>query len=251
MSLSYGCNKCSLHIGVLTERMVCDGCRKEYHLNCIQMNQYQLRVCVDFANVLWLCDDCLSSFRKQQTAITNASTVRSDAEHVSHIEHTVSQLQSEVSTLKQSFAELKTMSSGSQTPNRNHFTMPSTSTPESSTNHQRISSVNMNESTQLLMGSKAEPSTRRRKYWMFFTRVAKHVTVDAMSKMITESLQATDPPDVIKLMPRWSNYEDLRYISFKVGVDWKHKERAVMESTWPTGLLFREFVHRGAGYWEP
>lgn len=55
------------------------------------------------------------------------------------------------------------------------------------------------------MGSKAEPSNRSRKFWLFFAREAKHVTVDTTSKMITESLQAADPPDLIKLMARWNN----------------------------------------------
>ena len=98
----------------------------------------------------------------------------------------------------------------------------------------------------------SEPtSARDRIYWMYFTRIAKHVSVGAMREMVSNSLQSQDPPDVVKLVPRWSSNENLHYISYKVGVKWKYKEKAIHESTWPAGLLFRKFIQRDPGYWEP
>lgn len=117
MSLSYGCGKCSLPIGGLVERIVCDGCRKEYHLSCTLMNPYQLRVCVEFKNVIWLCDDCLLTFRKQQLSPSNESAVQKGdgIKHEKQIEQAVSQLQCEITTLKQCFVDLQlSMNSGCQ-----------------------------------------------------------------------------------------------------------------------------------------
>lgn len=220
------------------------------------MNPYQLRVCMELKNAIWLCDDCLLTFRKQQPSSSNKSNVQEgdDIDHGKQMEQTVSQLQCELTTLKQCFVDLQlTINSGSQTTDNSINTaMMPTSTPQATFDHGRTSSLNSNESSNLLMGSNAETTSRGcRKFWIFFTKVAKHVSVDAMREMVTNSLDIHDPPDVVKLVPRWGNYENLKYISFKVGVDWKHKEKAVLESTWPAGLLFRQFVHRESYYWEP
>lgn len=255
MVLSHGCGKCSLPIGGgLVERVVCDGCCKEYHLICTQMNSYQLRVCVEFKNVIWLCDDCLLTFRKQQPLTSNESNVKQGEgiELGRKIEHTVSQLQSEITTLKQCFAELQLSLNSQTTDDSINNAMLPTSTPRGSFNQGRTSSLDTNECSELLKGSNVEPTSRGcRKFWIYFTRVAKHVSVDVMREMVASSLKTHDSPDVIKLLPRWGNYDNLKYISFKVGVDWKHREKAVLESTWPAGLLFREFVHRESYYWEP
>lgn len=238
-------------IGGLVERITCDGCRKEYHLNCVQMNQYQMRVFIDFKNALWLCDDCLSVFRKNVTTNNGPNVQRNqETKQKLNIENTVSQLQSDVASLRQCLTELQvSCASGFQ---RTDNSIVMSSTPQANLNQREILSPILNESTELQMGSRAKPkSSGDRKYWVFFTRIAKHVSVDAMREMVSNALQTHGPPDVVKLVPRWSNYENLRYISFKIGVDWMHKEKAKMQSTWPTGLLFREFVSRESDYWEP
>lgn len=219
------------------------------------MNPYQLRVCVEFKNVIWLCDDCLLTFRKQQLSPSNESAVQKGdgIKHEKQIEQAVSQLQCEITTLKQCFVDLQlSMNSGCQrTDNSANISMTSTSTPQVNCTYGRTS-FNMNASSDLLKGSNIEPTSRgNRKFWIYFTRVAKHVSIDAMREMVVNSLQTHEPPDVIKLVPRWGNHENLSYISFKVGVAWQHREKSILESTWPAGLLFREFVHRESCYWEP
>lgn len=221
----------------------------------MDMNPYQLRVCFELNNVVWLCDACLFSFRKQRSAKRNdesSCVERDDKKH--EIEHTVHQLQTEFVTMKQCFVELQ-QSLNSQSANNNPA-IPSTSTPKSTpqTNfsRERTVSQHFNDSSQLRMGSNAETtSTGSRKFWLFFTRVAKHVSPDAIREMVSHSLRLNDQPEVVRLVPRWSNIENLRYVSFKVGVDWQYKDQAVKESTWPSGLLFREFEHRESSYWEP
>lgn len=217
------------------------------------MNPYQMRVCVDFNNVLWLCDGCLFSFRKQRSAPTNQTIVNdlTETNIESNVEHTVYQLQSEFASIKESFVELKRTLAGDQETDKNPK-IPITSTPQRNCDPLNIPSLKLNDTSQLQVGSNVKTaSTGSRKCWIFFTRVAKHVSTDDMRKMVYDSLQPNGQPEVVKLVPRWSNHENLRFISFKVGVDWKYKDKALMNSTWPAGLLFREFEHRASGYWEP
>lgn len=167
------------------------------------------------------------------------------------MEHTVYQLQSEFANIKQSFAELKRTIACDQNSDRNP-TISTTSTPQRNCGSENIPSLQLNDSSQLQMGSNVKmASAGSRKLWIFFTRVAKHVSTDIMRKIVGDSLQLNGQPEVIKLVPRWSNYENLRFISFKVGVDWQYRDKALMDSTWPAGLLFREFEHRASSYWEP
>lgn len=44
----------------------------------------------------------------------------------------------------------------------------------------------------------------------------------------------------------------LNFVSFKVGVDPKYRNAALDPSTWPRGILFREFEdNRSSNYWMP
>lgn len=252
MAYRQACGKCSSPVSGMDEHIVCDGCSKQYHLSCMNMNPYQLRVCVEFNNVLWLCNDCLASFRKQRSTSKNDATVRDDDQNVSSIEHTVSQLQSEFETMKQCLTELKQSFNVSHKTNDNTAEIPSTSTPQGNSSRERSFSMNLNDTSRLLRGSNAEiSSASSRRFWLFFTKVATHVSTDAIGEMVINSLKINAKPEVIRLVPRWSDLENLRYVSFKVGIDWKDREKAILESTWPTGLLFREFVHRESCCWEP
>lgn len=92
---------------------------------------------------------------------------------------------------------------------------------------------------------------------MFFTRVAKHVTENDVSKMVVDSLHLSNPPDVVKVTPRWINEHDVRYNSYKIGLQSVYREIALRESTWPCGLMFKEFENHSSPHshyitlWEP
>lgn len=247
----YGCGYCRLPIGGLVERIRCDGCcQKEFHMTCTTLNTFDVRRCNEQRNVLWMCDDCLRSYRKQRTDSRSEKETKAEDEH-HNIEVTVGQLQSEVAKIKESIEGLQTSLNCSRD-NRPINTLPSSSTPLRNAFPDR-NATTCDSDRSLMMGSRLDNSSMDspRKYWIFFTRVAKHVSTDAIRGMVCRSLQLKHEPDVIKLLPRWGNIENLRYVSFKVGVDWCYKEKATEESTWPAGLLFREFVRYESSYWEP
>lgn len=255
------CGRCTLPIGGMERHIRCDGCRKtEYHLSCTKLNVYDLHRCTDNDNLLWMCDHCLYSFRKQFSAPkcdeTNkpSDDVRrnekdDEIDNQEVMESSMRSLQLEVAEIKQSLSDLKHSINSSQM----YDIMQHSSTPQEAGGSRRTVSLNQNDMSPLLKGSSIQPTSvkDKRKFWIFFTRVAKHVSVDAMKEMVSNSLHLNEPPDVVKIMPRWSTYDELRYVSFKVGVDCSIKEMALKESTWPSGLLFREFIRRESYYWEP
>lgn len=83
-----------------------------------------------------------------------------------NIENTVSQLQSDVASLRQCLTELQvSCASGFQ---RTDNSIVMSSTPQANLNQREILSPILNESTELQMGSRAKPkSSGDRKYWVF------------------------------------------------------------------------------------
>lgn len=258
----FACGRCCLSISALEERITCDGCcETEYHLSCTKLNVYDLRRCTENDNLLWLCDQCLWSFRKRSNASNNQDSESSkendtDKQVESSLESTIHLLQSDVAEMKQSLSEFKSLITTSQIASPRSIHPRSSSTPLETDNAvERNHTVknNRTNTSQLLVGSNNRTTSMNAtgKFWIYFTKVAKHVSVDAMKTMVSNSLNLVDPPDVTKIVPLWSNHEDLRYISFKVGVDQCYKKKALEESTWPTGLFYREFIQRESLYWEP
>lgn len=254
------CGRCTLPIGGMDERIRCDGCcETEYHLSCTKLNVYDLHRCTDNDNLLWMCDRCLYTFRKQLPVPKCDDTNKPNDEKQNEskiecdMESTLHSLQLEVAEIKQCLSDLKPSTSSSPTSSISSNVLPVSSTPQGTSGFDRTTSLCQNETSQLLMGTRIQtaPVNNARKFWIFFTKVAKHVSVDAFKEMVSNCLHLNDPPDVHRIIPRWSSYDTLRYVSFKVGVDWSSKDMALKESTWPDGLFFREFIRGESSYWEP
>lgn len=250
------CGECAIPFLGVDDRIKCNGyCNRVFHLSCTSVDAYDARRCLDIENLLWMCTRCLSSFREQiaTKATTNSSTERNIEPE---LETTVSELQMAIEEIKQRLANFERQTSA-YCSNILDTIAPSTSTPSQSGANEVGSRLPLSRDdsrcSKLFTGSKVEivePNVRR-KFWIFFTGVANHVTCNQLSGMVMNCLALNDPPDVTKLVPRWRHAEDLHHVSFKVGVDWTYKEKALSESTWPSGLLFREFVPRKLCCWEP
>lgn len=92
-----------------------------------------------------------------------------------------------------------------------------------------------------------EQSNRNDRFWLFFTRVKNCVTEQQILEFVTDRL-GTDDAIVRKLVPAWKDTLSMPYISFKIGIHIRLKETALLPSTWPAGLRFREFRE---DVWEP
>lgn len=58
--------------------------------------------------------------------------------------------------------------------------------------------------------------------------------------MVQHNLEISDPVEVVKLVKKDAVLENLRSVSFKVGLDKGLKEKALHPSSWE-GVYFREF----------
>lgn len=260
MGRTDNCGKCTLPIRALEDRIECDGsCHSVFHLSCTTVNAFDVRRCLENENLLWMCNCCLSLFRKQ----TN-STATTDSKNEGNIklESVVCDLQKDMEEIKKQISNFKSSTCQIHSSEINTHDGYLTSTPQADANDAShgiklsstwSSTINESYNSKLFTGKKVENNypNGRHKFWIFFTGVAKHVSCSEFSKMVSNCLKLDEPPEVIKLVPRWRNHQDLHHVSFKVGVDHKYKETAFLESTWPLGLLFREFVPRKLCIWEP
>lgn len=119
--------------------------------------------------------------------------------------------------------------------------------------HSPLSSTRLQHGSRLY--SSANLSLSRdtgERFWMFFTRIKSNVTEEQMLNMVCESLQYSSSitPVVKKLVPPWKDASLMPYISFKIGIDPMMKTAALLPSTWPKNISFREFYNH-LHVWEP
>lgn len=92
-------------------------------------------------------------------------------------------------------------------------------------------------------------SVSQGKFWLFFTRLRNTVNERQMFRMVSTSI-GSENVAVKKLVADWKDVSTLPYISFKVGVDVEFKSVAMLPSTWPVGVCYREFYNT-YDVWEP
>ena len=80
------------------------------------------------------------------------------------------------------------------------------------------------------------------KFWLYLSGVNPLATNSDVQKIVSRCLDVPDSVDVVRLVPRDKDVASLTFVSFKVGLDPELKNRALDPASWPTGLLFREFV---------
>lgn len=84
------------------------------------------------------------------------------------------------------------------------------------------------------------------KFWLYLSRIRPDTTDNVISAIAKECLETTMDPEVVRLVPKGVDTSGLSFISFKVGLDPVLKNVALDPSTWPDGILFREFEEYGS-----
>lgn len=247
------CEKCNQHF-CRDDEITCEGfCGRIYHLQCSGANQYDVMRCAGSKNLIWVCDVCLLQLQNQQQrqAATVPVNINETSEGV---------MQSTVLNLEQNVKEIKQQLSNLQEQIRQNVTLspPSTSTPERTDRQHSECNSNVRgfNGSRLLNGSKAinrdnRCSSDSSDFSIYLTGIANHVCEDDIGRMVSECLKLDQRPVVEKLVPYRRNVRDLRYISFKVGVNKKFKNEALLETTWPVGVRFREFIQYDTSLWQP
>lgn len=81
-----------------------------------------------------------------------------------------------------------------------------------------------------------------KKFWLYLTGFHPSVLEEDITKIINRCLDTTEPPVIIRLTPKGKDVSSYSFVSFKVGLNMCHKETALLASTWPRNVKFREFT---------
>ncbi|XP_055591008.1 uncharacterized protein LOC129743082 [Uranotaenia lowii] len=80
------------------------------------------------------------------------------------------------------------------------------------------------------------------KFWLYLAGLQPQITDEDVSKIVSRCLDLTLPVDVKRLLPKGVDGSTRNFVSFKIGLDPAYKDVALSPLTWPTGILFREFI---------
>lgn len=234
------CGKCALLIDINVDSYtVCEGrCYKSFHIKCANLREADLYVLS--GNILWMCDGCLPDFHRYRAKkVTDSATETSPA----------ASIEDEVMNLKSTVAGIVETLSGMM--QKTGPIAPYSSTPVSSTRLldgtvETLDNTNENEKT-------GEPPEEQRNFVLYLTRIDRCATESDVSRLVSRSLSApaSDCNNIVKLVPRWKDVNTMDYVSFKIVLNEKWKPTALLPSTWPKRIRFREFVNRLDDTWSP
>ena len=86
------------------------------------------------------------------------------------------------------------------------------------------------------------------KFWLYLSGLNPLITDGDVQKIVSRCLSATEPIDLVRLVPKGKDVAGLSFVSFKIGLDPDMKIKALDSSSWPVGLRFREFVDRSKNW---
>lgn len=79
------------------------------------------------------------------------------------------------------------------------------------------------------------------KFWLYLSRIKPDVSNEAICAMVKANMGLETDPEVVKLVAKGTDTSNMTFISFKVGLDPTLKSTALDPTTWPEGILFRQF----------
>ncbi|XP_055527375.1 uncharacterized protein LOC129719990 [Wyeomyia smithii] len=90
------------------------------------------------------------------------------------------------------------------------------------------------------------------KFWIYLSRISRDVTAEQVCELAKQRL-GTNDVEAVRLVAKGKDIKSLSFISFKVGISADLKSKALSTSTWPRGMLFREFRDNNAAenFWNP
>lgn len=141
---------------------------------------------------------------------------------------------------------LRTTSGIASTRRRRLFGKPSTSKAQS-----KPLMLGTSESLSPSLGNLAATAPRQ-KFWLYLSRISCDVTVEQVRALVSRRL-GTDDVNVVRLVGKGRDVSTLSFISFKIGLNTDVKAKALLPSTWPKGIQYREFIdHRAnVNFWKP
>lgn len=261
------CHACAKDIE--GESVTCQGfCSGTYHAECCSVNVDFLLQVINFRQTFWMCKSCTSMMndirlRRSVKSAYQAGQASMLGDHKELVKHLKSEIITEVKAeLQLNFAKLvnssshtpksSSMHSGRRTANawrrRLFVNQPTRSTSTHSNQPPLATGNDASPSLGNLVAPRKAP-----KFWLYLSRAARNVTVEQVTTLATSRL-GTSNVEVYCLVAKGRDISRLSFISFKIGMDQQLKEKALSLSTWPAGLVVREFENRSdtnENFWQP
>nr|XP_029712066.1 uncharacterized protein LOC115256982 [Aedes albopictus]XP_029715015.1 uncharacterized protein LOC115258760 [Aedes albopictus] len=235
------CKKCLLPVVTKDQPYVyCNAlCAAVHHAACVGLNTAELAaVSPPHKNSCWMCDECLVEFvqwRKERNEKMNEPIAATAPEH----NEPKCVLQRDVDELK---AKVDSILSVITSHENNHTdAWIRHSTPKSS----RPMECGSSEVTVASETASRLPDSicENENFDLLLTNIDGSVSEEDVQLMVCRCLGTRDNEciNVRKLVPRWVDCSAFDYISFKIVLNRKWKSVAMMPSTWPRNIRFREF----------
>lgn len=252
------CYQCSNLIKSF-EFMQCKFCNLAVHIKCVGLKRSNMDFVNERKNVLWVCDKCIDELEilKENRPITCNEIVTGVSEA---IKESLANLKTDLQVtraLTESIAG-KMPSKGNSSANSARTAWPSIKrtreaakeTPKTRPDVKLTIGTKSVDKDDLTVETVAKPPE---KFWLYLSRIARHVTEADISQLVKNCLQTEDSIEVRKLVRKGADLAQFAFISFKVGVDVKLKNTALDPTVWPKGVYFREFenVSNERDFWGP
>lgn len=232
------CKKCLQHIYGNDLCAECDGdCARRFHAKCVGLGEDTIKVLSQ--NVLWICDECLVQYRKNSMEKQHGVTPVRDS---TVIEDDLADLKCKVDGILDTLSSITTKQSSTTLW---HSTPVSSSKLLNGTNADNINA-------SVLEKEKYTNAERSDTFSLLLTNIDCRVSEQEIYDLVIRCLDVprTDCIRVTKLVPKYRESKDFDFISFKVTLSECWKSTAMDPSTWPCGLMYREFVQR-KNVWKP
>lgn len=245
------CHSCASDI--TDAHVICQGfCNATFHPRCTGIAANGFDEVMKNHQMFWLCKSCSTLMRdiRFRSVARCAQEIGQEQALNSHSD-ILKDLKSEI------LAELKAVIQSNFTALINS----SSHTPKSTlranieprfTKARRLFSTTTAPTEQLLpllhgTGSTLSPSVNvatvppaTPKFWLYISRIARDVSADQVAALAKNRL-GTNDVKVVRLVAKGQDVNFLSFVSFKVGISANLKAKALASSTWPRGIVYREF----------
>lgn len=235
---------------------VCEGpCGKSFHITCIGLNKDHLRSLTN--GVVWMCRDCSSCFRKWKEGFAVESGT-SDTSLPLYDE--ISALKAQVAGIMKTLSCITSSTSSADmlihhsTPISSSMLINGTNTSYTSEAHcDKVEEIEQQTMNTMHSDVSEVLGVSDRNFSILLTNIDSSASVTDIKTMVCQCVGApsNDCENVIKLVPRGVECSTLDYVSFKIVLKEKWRNRAMNASTWPSGVKFRQFINRKVNTWKP
>ncbi|XP_055543787.1 uncharacterized protein LOC129729303 [Wyeomyia smithii] len=237
------CKTCSSAVNGI-DKVVCRGnCRSLFHRTCIPQLQRSILevIATHSSNLFWLCDDCASSFNNWlQLPVTAAPAADS-----LQLCQAVEKLNSVVTDLSSRIE--KHFPCGPAVPAQKMFFSQRLPGKQPTPKRSRENNAKFRATAAAVCGTRTiqreikTVADERQQFWIYLSRLDLCHTVNDIAAMIQECLGINETPKAILLVKKDADLTKLNFVSFRVEIPRDLKKAALSASTWPIGVLVREF----------